>query len=227
MSEASTRPPDRLMVFIDGQNLLYACDKFAKSHGQRNRFLCDEQKLEQYLVSLQPGRRHVQTRFYTAILVPDPARGKSDVDRYDRQFKKHKALETRLKWYVFSKKTRSYPFLCPRCRWYGRQTPVECQVCHTKLSDVKNKGVDVAMATDLLLYGMSQDASSYDVAMIVSGDNDFVPVIRKLKDRRPQVRIEVAQFDNAVGYEMRQAVDRFYPLDANADKIGTLSRKTV
>jgi uncharacterized LabA/DUF88 family protein len=215
------------MIFIDGQNLLYACEKFAKEQGKDCKFYYREEDLEQRLVSLQPGRKHIQTRFYTAILEPDADRGEQDVRRYEKQLKRCKTLETKLKWHVFSKTTRAYPFFCPHCRWSGVQTQVECQVCRRKLKDVKNKGVDVAIATDLVVYGMSQDGSSYDVAILVSGDNDFVPVIRKLKDRRPQVKIEIAQFENAVGYEMREVADKFYPLDNFADKIGTLRQRTV
>lgn len=217
------------MIFIDGQNLLYACRQFAAKHGYNYRFYCREEDLERYLIQVQPNRRHIQTRFYTAIVEPDPERGQKDVERYERQLKKQRAYETALKWYVFSKKIRAYPFSCPHCRWEGTEAAITCQRCGRRLKEVKNKGVDVALATDLLVYGMSDASSSYDVAMLVSGDNDFVPVIQKLKDRRPQVKVEVAQFNNAVGLEMSQApeIDRVWFLDDCADKIGRLYQKTI
>lgn len=210
------------MIFIDGQNLIYACQTFASQYGKDWKFHYREEDLEKYLVNLQPNRKHVQTRFYTAILEPDPERGRQDIRRYERQYKKNRALETRLKWVVYSKKIRSYPFLCPHCRWKGEEYQVVCGRCGTKIKNVKNKGVDVALATDLLIYGM---ADAYDVAVLVSGDNDFVPVIKKLKDRRPQLRIEIAQFENAVGHEMKMVTDEFYPLDRNYADIGKLFQK--
>ncbi len=133
-------------------------------------------------------------------------------------------LQPPIPWEVFSKKTKAYPFFCPHCRWTGIETRVTCQKCGNELKEVKNKGVDVALATDLLIYGMSDAASSYDVAILVSGDNDFVPVIEKLKDRRPQVKVEVAQFRNAVGFDMKRVVDRFYALDDCANRIGNLHK---
>jgi uncharacterized LabA/DUF88 family protein len=176
---------------------------------------------------MQPNRKHVQTRFYTAIVEPDPDRGQRDVERYEKQFKKQKALEARLRWHVFSKKIRAYPFLCPHCRWAGVETQIVCPKCGNVLKEVKNKGVDVALATDLLIYGMSDTSSSYDVAILVSGDNDFIPVIEKLKDRRPQVKIEIAQFNDAVGFDIKRVADKFYALDDYADKIGRLHHKTI
>jgi len=215
------------MIFIDGQNLLYACQEFANRHGHNYKFYYREEDLERYLVGLQQNRRHVQTRFYTSNPEPDPDRGDQDVRRFEKQSKKERVLQTRLKWKVFSKKTRAYPFFCPHCKWSGDQTQVICQKCGKEIKKLENKGVDVALATDLLVYGLSDTASSYDVAILVSGDNDFVPVIEKLKDRRPQVKIEIAQFSNAVGFPMRDVADKFYPLDEDADKIGRLYQKKI
>jgi len=105
---------------------------------------------------------------------------------------------------------------------------VVCRECGKPLKEVTNKGVDVALATDLLVYGMSDPPiSSYDVAILVTGDNDFIPVIEKLKDRRPQVKIEIAQFSSAVGFDLKRIADRFYPLETCADKIGKLYHKKI
>lgn len=227
MSELALKFPDRLMIFIDGQNLIYASQKFASGRGQNYKFHYREENLERCLFDMQPNRKHIQTRFYTAIVEPDPERGQRDVERYRRQWKKQQALKKKLKWYVFSKPIRAYPFFCPHCRWANIQTQVVCSKCGNTLKEVKNKGVDVALATDLLVYGMSETSSSYDVAILVSGDNDFIPVIEKLKERRPEVKVEVAQFKNAVGDDMIRVTDEFYALDDCADKIGKLYQKSA
>lgn len=210
---------DRLMIFIDGQNLIYACQNFAFQKGKNQKFHYVEEDLETYLINLQKGRRHIQTRFYTAILEPDPERGEKDIERYERQLKRNKTLRTNLKWEVYYKEIKSHPFLCPHCYWKGNEYQVVCGSCGEKIKNVRNKGVDVALATDVLLYGLTD---AYDVAILVSGDNDFVPVVKKLKDRKPQLRVEIAQFENAVGYEMRETADKFYPFDKDYTKIGKL-----
>jgi uncharacterized LabA/DUF88 family protein len=126
-------------------------------------------------------------------------------------------LKERLKWEVFCKEMKSYPLLCPICRWNDKKAEVVCETCGTRIKDIENKGVDVALATDLLVYGLT---GSYDAAIIVSGDNDFIPVIEKLKERKPELKIEVAQFENAVGHRMRIVTDKYYPLDKDFDKFG-------
>jgi hypothetical protein len=65
------------------------------------------------------------------------------------------------------------------------------------------------------------------MAIQASGDNDSVPVTEKLKDRRPHIRIAVAQFSYAIGPKMRERADRVYELDGHADKIGRLSQKVL
>ncbi len=215
------------MIFVDGQNLMYACQEYANSHGRNYKFYYREEDLERCLINIQPNRKHVQTRFYTAIAEVDPERGEKDVKRYERQLSRCRTLETKLKWFVFRKKTKAYPFYCPYCKWMGEKNQIICQKCGKQIKDMKNKGVDVAIATDLLVYGISDTSSNYDVAILVSGDSDFVPVIKRLKDRRPQVRIEVAQFDRAIGDDLKQAADRFYLLDDFADKIGRLYQKSL
>jgi len=51
-------------------------------------------------------------------------------------------------------------------------------------SRVGEKGVDVAMAVDMV-----RQASDYEVAVIVSGDFDFLPAIQAVKDRLRRVEV--------------------------------------
>jgi uncharacterized LabA/DUF88 family protein len=95
-----------------------------------------------------------------------------------------------------------------------------------RLDTTENKGVDVALATDLLLYGLiGPENGGYDVAMLVSGDRDFAPVIELLKQRRPACSIEVAQFFNNAGQELRDAARAFYDLEIYASKFGKWVQK--
>lgn len=213
--------PEKLMIFIDGQNLIYACEEFARQKDSSLKFYYLPEKITPALVNRKPDRKLIQTRFYTAIAEIDKEKGEADEKRYQGQRKFNQFLENQMKWYVFSKPVRAYPIFCPYCKSLGSQTQIICSSCGKSIKIPKNKGVDVALATDLLVYGLPEKPEyGYDVAILVSGDTDFAPVIRKIKDRRPAVKIELAQFNNAVGYELRSTVDEFYQLDSITNEIG-------
>jgi uncharacterized LabA/DUF88 family protein len=92
--------------------------------------------------------------------------------------------------------------------------------CKQEISMPKNKGVDVALATDLLIYGL-HDKFPYDTAVLVSGDTDFAPVIDAIKTHRPEVRVEVAQFRDSVGDQLRLSPNvNFYELDNKTAQFG-------
>lgn len=75
------------------------------------------------------------------------------------------------------------------------------------VNDVQ-KGVDVELACEMLSHAFR---GSYDVAILVSGDADFIPVVKRVRDLGKQV--EVASFSNACSQEMRCAGNRFVDLD--------------
>jgi hypothetical protein len=58
--------PEHLMVFIDGQNLLYGCMDFARERKPDYEFRYREEDLLTLLTGLRPNRRLTQTRFYTS-----------------------------------------------------------------------------------------------------------------------------------------------------------------
>jgi uncharacterized LabA/DUF88 family protein len=219
---------EKLMIFIDSQNLIYACESFARKKDPSQKFYSLPEKIIPTLVNMKPNRKLIQVRFYTAIAEIDKQRGKADVKRYEGQRSFNAFLETQMKWYVFSKIVRAYPVFCPYCKSLGTQTQITCPTCGKNVIIPKNKGVDIALATDLLVYGLPENPEyGYDVAILVSGDTDFIPAIKKIKDRKPAVKIEVAQFSNAVGYKLKSAVDDFYQLDSIADQIGEFRPRKV
>ncbi len=182
----------RLMIFIDGQNFFYGCNSYQKG------FTWDYHKFINLLVSLSPDRELIQVHYYASIAPIDPNRPNDNV-RYRKQ-------------------QMFYNVLRQRCRTEIKETKVqsvECPSCKTVFKRPKEKGVDVALGADLLLYGMSED---YDVAVLVSGDSDYIPVLRKLVDRKPKIRIEIAQFSGQVGYDLRNLGFPFHRLDDMAEK---------
>ncbi len=72
----------------------------------------------------------------------------------------------------------------------------------------QQKEVDVAMACEMVVHGLR---GNYDVAIVVSGDRDFVPAIQHVQAAGKQV--EVAAFSSALSNEMKRTADRFHELD--------------
>lgn len=76
------------------------------------------------------------------------------------------------------------------------------------------KGVDVALVTDMLSLASH---GSYDVAILVSGDNDFLKAVDEVK--RLGKRIEIAAFGFTAGKELREKADVFTPLEQVAEEL--------
>src|SRR3990172_5628481 len=206
---------EKLMVFIDGQNLLYGCIEFAREKKPGHEFRYREEDLLKLLSELKPNRKLIQTRFYTGF-------SKQNRQRYEKQRRKLDFLEFKLKWVVDRKEAFTYPYYCPKCQHDSKEVQLECPSCGLKLVTTENKGVDVSLATDLLLYGLvGPNQGGYDVAILVSGDRDFAPVIKKLNERRPEAIVEVAQFSKVVSNELRNTARAVYHLEDQADKFGS------
>lgn len=72
----------------------------------------------------------------------------------------------------------------------------------------EQKEGDVAMACEMVVHALRDH---YDVAIVVSGDRDFIPAIQQVQSAGKKV--EVAAFANSVGSEMRKAGDNFHELE--------------
>lgn len=75
---------------------------------------------------------------------------------------------------------------------------------------VDQKEVDVSLACEMLEHALRDH---YDVAIVVSGDRDFVPVMEKVQAAGK--RVEVAALDNNSSFneECKRKADVFYYLD--------------
>lgn len=74
------------------------------------------------------------------------------------------------------------------------------------------------LACDMVLFA-KQDL--YDVAILVSGDGDFIPAVERIKDMGKIV--EVASFSDEICGELRLLSDRFW----NLDSVPFLSMRSV
>lgn len=78
----------------------------------------------------------------------------------------------------------------------------------------RQKAVDTLLAVDMLVGAFTEN---YSVAVLVSGDADFVPVIKEVQRRGPTVIVAAER--KTASTELIQAADRFTELqpDSSAD----------
>ena len=76
------------------------------------------------------------------------------------------------------------------------------------------KGDDVRLSHDLLMGAVK---NYYDTAIIVSGDEDFLPLFKTIKEYRK--RIENAYFSSSSSYNLRKACDSSIHLNKILSKI--------
>ena len=72
------------------------------------------------------------------------------------------------------------------------------------------KGVDIKLATDMLTHGQNRN---FDVAILVSGDNDFEDALQAIKNLGHHV--EVALFGARTSQRLRDMADRVIELDTD------------
>lgn len=73
---------------------------------------------------------------------------------------------------------------------------------------VRQKGVDTLIAVDMITGAFS---GLFDVAILVAGDADFVPVLDEIKRRGAMAA--VAARPNSISDDLRRAADRFIAVD--------------
>lgn len=101
-------------------------------------------------------------------------------------------------------KTRSHTTKCPNCQHIWNET-----------TEVE-KGVDVMLVTKMLSFGFR---NVYDVAILVSGDGDYVSAVEEIRNLGK--RVEIVSFRKSIAPNLRKIadVDGFTALDDTADQI--------
>lgn len=73
---------------------------------------------------------------------------------------------------------------------------------------VEQKEVDVSLACEMLEHAL---LNHFDVAIVISGDRDFVPAMQKVQSAGK--RVEVAAFNDVYNEECKRVADVYYLLD--------------
>lgn len=178
----------RVMVFIDGSNFLAGYGEFQQE--QNKKLTIHYPSLKEALLRAARGDKghiifeHIKTNYYASEGIPKKvkATGNIDVSAKDIEVFKTSLVKNHVK-------------LNLKSRIRG-----------------KEKGVDVALAVDLLSMAYS---NAYDYAIIVSGDADFINAIEEVK--RFGKIVYVASFKKRFNEELMTHVDGIIFLDTIAD----------
>lgn len=108
---------------------------------------------------------------------------------------------------------RPIEIYCPNCK--ELLMPLNCPNCNEEynLPPHKSKRIDVRLAVQLL-----DRCDTYDDVIIVGGDQDFIPVIRILRNDKGK-KVYIASFQEPLSSELPLEVDGIIILDGHIDKI--------
>jgi uncharacterized LabA/DUF88 family protein len=76
----------------------------------------------------------------------------------------------------------------------------------------KEKGVDIALATEMLVNAFNQN---YDTGILVAGDKDYAKLVNEVKRFGPIIC--GAFFQNGLSEDLQLSVDKFYDILRNVD----------
>ncbi len=86
----------------------------------------------------------------------------------------------------------------------------------------KQKGVDAQIAVDMLVGAFS---SLFDIAVLIAGDADFVPVVEEVKRRG--VMVALAAPANSLSDDLRRVADRYVPITRESKMLRSIPIKAT
>ena len=116
--------------------------------------------------------------------------------------------------------TAFYQFLKENLRWevilypLGKRT-VRCNDCGHEHTSRAEKGVDVGLATKMLMLAVNQ---AYETAILISGDRDYVETVKHIKGRGLRVEVIAWRAGLAADLEAESSAPVVY-LDDLRDQI--------
>lgn len=178
---------EKVMIFIDGANLLHGCKNY------KDKYQVDLLKLRDALVG---GRRLIRAYYYGSF-IPDAPNYESQIKFFDfLEYKGFKVIKSPLR---------------------KRTVEFECKTCGATHSteESREKGVDIALATDMLSFGINDH---YDTAIVVSGDYDYYRAIEEVQ--RNGKNVEIAYFKKSgISDRFIRCADKFISLDEISGEI--------
>lgn len=105
-----------------------------------------------------------------------------------------------------------------------RSKPVTCRNCNTQWTKHEEKRTDVNIAVRLL-----NDAHDdrFDMAMVISGDSDLVPIVESIRDRFPCKRVIVASPPKRWSTDLAQSANAAFQVSRAAIRSNRLPDPVV
>lgn len=147
----------RTFVYIDGFNFYYGCIRKTPY-----RWL----DLFRFAKAMLPKNDVVRVKYFTALVKASP----NDLTKEIRQQTFLRALATIPEIEIFLGSFQAHAVTRPRADGLGS----------IEVIDIKEKGSDVNLATELLVDGFT---NAFDVAVIVSNDSDLVAPVRAIRTK--------------------------------------------
>lgn len=208
-------PPElsmrRIMLFVDGTNLTRGAREFSRRLREQD--------------GGSPGELRIDVIKLVEV-VPRRLGGGSVVGGYYFSgFQRQNAAETdklRARITQAGLSPVQYPVTvrpasCPECKRRLSCSNPDCQFHHGEVPDFREKFVDV----DLALHAYKEH-TRYDLACIVSGDGDFLPLVKLLHQAGKEVRI--LAFSWKIHQIYRSYSDLTVALDEWVSELATSSR---
>ncbi|MFW9969788.1 MAG: NYN domain-containing protein [Candidatus Odinarchaeota archaeon] len=114
-----------------------------------------------------------------------------------------------------------YPMSHEKKRWYSDLSNksgyvIKASFDKMAINDTMEKKVDIKIAVDMVSLAYE---NKYDIAVLVSGDGDFVPVIKKIKDLDKSVELWAFKYSLANTLKEQIELSKIFYLDDILDKI--------
>lgn len=183
----------RVIIFIDGSNLFHSLWECYRTHildiqELAVKLCCVNRELRQIRYYYSPFIKQINSHMYTIQ------------QKYIETIKNHNNV------YISEGKYVKKPILLKR----ETMEKIKANINAEDLWTYIEKGIDVKIAVDMITLAFK---NAYDVAILVSGDSDFVPVINQLKELKKAVQVAMFMNDNRKSYDLKENSKSIIRLD--------------
>lgn len=165
----------RIRIFIDFWNFQLTWNTFHQGKDPLPRIPWDRTLPEVLVRHVASGAQYMGTHVYASVDPSKPA---------DKKLRGFLHVMNGFEGYkvVVKERKPAGVLRCPNDQC--RQPIIHCPHCNQEIKRTVEKGVDTALAVDLIEYGLD---NTYDRAILVAGDADFVPAVELIQRTGKQV----------------------------------------
>lgn len=166
------------MLFVDYWNVEIGLNQAEQDRegGQGTNFSVDWEKLPKWLYERAKRELGSQQYEYAGMQVyasydSETRAGKNKKEWLNNWLRKQRGVQVRAK-----KRRARRPPVCPNCH----DAIIHCPHCEEKIKAKEEKGVDTAIATDMIKLAWE---GAYDVGVLATSDSDLVPAAEFLGNK--------------------------------------------